>query len=194
MAAFDLKYVIIFSKRYTSLKTEELYRNVSRHKPEKPADNNSQSPFDPDWYETNRAEIAVIMGYFFLRYLNILYQKFDGDFVLCMVLGEIANHNISGFFSRRGSCVDVLKQFENYHERMKHLTPTNALSVSEATGIPRETVRRKIEKLQEKGWVVKSKKGELLISETVSEYFTKEFNKKILTELFQACDCLREIS
>jgi hypothetical protein len=111
-----------------------------------------------------------------------------------MVLGEIANHNVSGFFSKRGSCIDVLKQLETYTERMKHLTPTNAFSVSEATGIPRETVRRKIDKLQEKGWVVKGKKGELFISETVSDYFTKEFNKKILSELFEACDCLREIS
>jgi hypothetical protein len=155
---------------------------VSRHKPKKPADNNSQLPFDPDWYETNSSEIAVIMGYFFLRYLNLLYRKFDGDFVLCMVLGEIANHNVSGFFSRRGSSKDMLKQLENYDQRVKLLTPTNAFSVSEATGIPRETVRRKIEKLQKKGWVVKSKKGELLISETVTSVniLPKSSTKKYL--------------
>lgn len=171
---------------------------MSRKKFKNPDENNLDKTlelsYDPDWYEANRSEIAVIMGYFFLRYLNLLYRKFDGDFVLCMVLGEIANHNVSGFFSKLGSCNDVLKNLETHHERMKHLKPTNAFSISEATGIPRETVRRKIDKLREKGWVVKSKKGELTISKTVSEYFTKEFNKKILSELFKACDCLHEIS
>ena len=158
----------------------------------------SQLPFDPDWYEANRSEIAVIMGYFFLRYLNLLYRKFEGDFVLCMVLGEIANHNVSGFFSESGSCIELKKKLKIYLkkiylERMKHLKPTNAFSISEATGIPRETVRRKIDKLQEKGWIVKSDQGELFISETVSDYFTEDFNKEILTELFEANDCLRKL-
>jgi len=169
-------------------------RKKSKNPDEKHLDKQLELSFDPDWYEANRSEIAVIMGYFFLRYLNLIYRQFDGDFVVCMVLGEIANHNVSGFFSRRGSCNDVLKNLETHHERMKHLKPTNAFSISEATGIPRETVRRKIDKLQKKGWVVKTKKGELFISETVRDDFTREFNKKILSELFEACDCLHKIS
>jgi len=112
---------------------------------------------------------------------------------LCMVLGEIALHNISGFFSKQGSCIEVQKQLETYPARMKNLEPTNAFSISEATGIPRETVRRKIDKLQKKGWIVKSDRGELFITETVSEYFSKEFNKEILTELFEASDRLRKL-
>lgn len=168
-------------------------RNKSSSEAEKTGDPSTRLPFDPEWYDANRSEIAIIMGYYSLRYLNHLYRKFEGDFVMCMVLGEIANHNISGFFSRSGSCIEVQKESERYLDRMKHLEPTNAFSVSEATGIPRETVRRKIDKLQEKGWIIKNGQGELFISETVSDYFTKEFNKKLLAELFDANDCLREI-
>ena len=175
----------------------ELSDSSSHNRPQnqdKKADAKSyQLPFDPDWYEINRSEIAIIMGYYFLRYLNLLYQEFEGDFVLCMVLGEVANHNISGFFSKKGSCVEVQRKSETLKERMRHLKPTNAFSISEATGIPRETVRRKIDKLQKKGWIVKSDRGELFISETVSDCFTKAFNKKILTELFEASDCLRNL-
>ena len=149
--------------------------------------------FDPDWYVVNRYEIAIIMGFFFMRYLNLLYRKFEGDFVSCMVLGEIANHNVSGFFTEQGSCIEVLKQLKTRPERIKLLKPTNAFSISEVTGIPRETVRRKIDKLQKKGWIVKSEQGELFISETVGDHFTTEFNKKILAELFEANDCLRKL-
>lgn len=170
---------------------------MSRNKPKKQDanadDKGFQLPFESDWYNANRSEIAVVMGHFFLRYLNLLYREFKGDFVLCLVLGEIANHNVSGFFSENGTCLELLDQLKSYMERMKRLKPTNAFSISEATGIPRETVRRKIAKLQEKGWIVKNEQGELVISETVSDHFTKEFNKKILAELLDASDCVRKL-
>ena len=46
---------------------------------------------------------------------------------------------------------------------------TNFLSLSEFTNIPRETVRRKIEDLIAKGWVVRSKKGLMVSCSASSE-------------------------
>ncbi|MCC3246073.1 helix-turn-helix domain-containing protein [Methylocystis sp. WRRC1] len=37
--------------------------------------------------------------------------------------------------------------------------PTNASRISECTGIPRQTVRRKIQSLEERGWVHRSEGG-----------------------------------
>ena len=142
-------------------------------------------PFDPDQYDAHRNAVAIIMNHFFLRYLNLLYREFEGDLVLPIVLGEIAHHNIVRLYSRRGDSFEVYKNAANYTERMKHFEPTNAFSISQATGIPRETVRRKIDKLGKKGWVVKNDRGEVFISETVSGRFTKDFNKKILSELLE---------
>ena len=76
---------------------------------------------------------------------------------------------------------------------LKNLEPTNAYSISEATGIPKETVRRKIDKLVEKGWLVKSVRGEVTITERVGEHFTKDFNRKLLTELFETSDCIKNL-
>ena len=76
---------------------------------------------------------------------------------------------------------------------MKHLEPTNAYSISQATGIPRETVRRKIDKLQQKGWVVKNDRGEVVMSETVSDHFTKGLNKKILAELLMTSKSIQNL-
>jgi hypothetical protein len=149
--------------------------------------------FDLEAYDQHKSLVAVIMARFFLRYLNLLYREFEGDLVLPIVLGEIANHNLFRFYSPKCDSVEINKQGANYPERMKHLEPTNAHSISQATGIPRETVRRKIDKLQQKGWAVKSDRGEVVMSETVSDYFTKGFNKKILAELLQTSESIRNL-
>jgi DNA-binding IclR family transcriptional regulator len=38
----------------------------------------------------------------------------------------------------------------------------NALSIAEYTGIPRETVRRKVNELIQKGWVTRDDNGDLV--------------------------------
>jgi len=154
---------------------------------DKPAD------FDPQQYEVHKSTIAVIMGHFMLRHLNRLYDAFDGDLILPIVLGEIAHHNILRFYSRKGNCIEVHDQLATSPDWMENLEPTNAFSISQATGIPRETVRRKIDKLEKKGWIVKNDEGDVFISETVSEHFTKDFNKKILGELLETSECLKRI-
>jgi hypothetical protein len=133
------------------------------------------------------------MGRFFLRYLNLLYREFEGDLVLPIVLGEIAHHNIVRLYSIKSDSIEVHEQATTYSERMKNLEPTNAFSISQATGIPRETVRRKIDKREKKGWVVKNDRGEVCISEKVSDHFTTGFNKKILAELLEASENIRNL-
>ena len=63
----------------------------------------------------------------------------------------------------------------------------------QATGIPRETVRRKIGKLEKKGWIVKNDQGEVFMSDTVSEHFTNNLNKRILTELLVTSKRIKEL-
>ena len=99
---------------------------------------------DQKGYTEHSAEIATLMGWFFLRYLGRVYEKFEGDFVLAIVLGEIAHHNICHFYSkgkpRDPAKVTGLTSFQPWDD----LEPCNAFSLSAATGIPRETKRRKI--------------------------------------------------
>ena len=169
-----------------------MIRKKRTHKEDK-----THSPvFDQDQYETHKSAVAIIMGHFFLRYLNLLYREFEGDLVLPIVLGEIAHHNVRSYYSSKGSSIQVLAELEqlnNHPERLQQLESTNAYSISVATGIPRETVRRKIDKLEKKGWVVKNDQGEVFMSETVSEHFMKDFNKKLLSELLETTECIREL-
>jgi predicted transcriptional regulator len=164
-----------------------------RRKRRDEADETHPSVFDQEQYEKHKSAVAIIMGHFFLRHLNLLYREFEGDLILPVVLGEIAHHNIFRFYSCKGDSIEVHEQLVTYPERMRHLAPTNAFSISHATGIPRETVRRKIEKLEKKGWVVKNKKGDVLMTETVSEHFTKDFNKKLLSELLGTTESIKRL-
>jgi hypothetical protein len=160
---------------------------------EKATDQSQKFEIDPELYNQHKSLLAVIMNRFFLRYLNLLYREFEGDLVLPIVLGEIAHHNIIRLYSFKDGCIEINIKAADYPDRMKHLEPTNAYSISEATSIPRETVRRKIDKLQLKGWVVKNDQGEVTLSETVSDHFTKDLNKKILVELLEASQCIRTL-
>ena len=146
----------------------------------------------PDGYEKCRGEIAIRMGHFFLRYLSRLYREFDGDLALPIVLGEIAHHNIAGFYSAQGPL--PLTAPTQWFEPISYarLTPCNAFSLSAATGIPRETVRRKIATLVKRGWVKRNAKGEVVLVSTVARHFQPDLNvQQLLSELLELNDQLK---
>lgn len=53
------------------------------------------------------------------------------------------------------------------------LLPCNAFSISEYTGIPRETVRRKIAKLIKLGWLWKNEKSEVFLDPSIQDVFNE---------------------
>lgn len=60
--------------------------------------------FEHGQYENHKAEAAILMGHFFLCYLNVVYREFENDLDMPIVLGEIAHHNIYRFYSHKGKC------------------------------------------------------------------------------------------
>jgi len=51
------------------------------------------------------------------------------------------------------------------------MRPCNALSIAESCGLPRETVRRKIVKLIDRGYIYRSEDGFLFLTRSVGEDF-----------------------
>ncbi len=103
----------------------------------------------------------------FSNHLRKLYSDFDGDLVMALVFSEVAMRNMSRVLpllaaQRRRPAMPleaILKQVEK-----EMVMPCNALSIAEATGIPRETARQKIAKLEKKGWVMRPKHNMVLIT------------------------------
>lgn len=109
---------------------------------------------------------------FTIPYLCSVYREFEGDMVLCIVLGEIANRNVGQFFEKADDGVpETVLNDPAEHGRL--LRPCNAYSVAESTGIPRETVRRRVKVLIKRGWVAENEKGHLFVTQQAAEHFER---------------------
>jgi hypothetical protein len=90
-----------------------------------------------------------------------LYHRFDGDMVLVIVFGEIAIRNFHRVMEMRRD--EPYRLIDEERVKVVHATrasqpwmsPATVSSIARSTRIPRETVRRKVEALIERGWVVR---------------------------------------
>lgn len=102
------------------------------------------------WIEERLQEIhpAHVVG--FSRFVVELRKTFDGDLDAMLILACISAS------VRSEDWQGVLRGVEDIP--MQNV-PTNALSISQFTGIPRETVRRRVLKLEANGWIRRDKEG-----------------------------------
>lgn len=119
-------------------------------------------------YEANRARISVALSQFTVPLLSSIYRAFDGDMVASIVLGEIAHRNVEAWLSDRENDEGLLMNAEHREVVMR---PCNALSIAEACKLPRETVRRKVVALIERGYVYRNDEGHLFLTTTVGDDF-----------------------
>ena len=117
-------------------------------------------------------QVSHLIAGFTVPLLRTLYHQFDGDMVQMMILGEISLHNVAQFFRQGGADVPE-KLLDDMQRRDQLMQSCNALSISEATGIPRETVRRKVDQLLEKGWLYRDEHKRLMVRQGVSTGFAR---------------------
>lgn len=129
--------------------------------------------------------ITVLMNLMFARQLLGVYSRFDGDMVEAIVLGEVAHHNLAALIGGAGTpheLSDALRAAEAAPQ--PELLPTNAFSIAQSTGIPRETVRRKVDRLTRRGWLVKDADGSLFVAAAAGASFAA-FHVERLSDLLE---------
>lgn len=119
-------------------------------------------------YEANRARISLALSEFTVPLLSRIYQAFDGDMVAAIVLGEIAHRNVEAWLSEQQNPEQVLHEPDM---RTAVMRPCNALSIAQACGLPRETVRRKVVLLEKRGYIYRTDGGHLFLTRTVGDGF-----------------------
>jgi hypothetical protein len=124
-------------------------------------------------YERRSRYVSMVMSSFMLRHLRRLYHAFASDLVAPIILGEIAHYNVGHQFAQKGFPTDA--GFSLDGRPAGEFRPCNAFSISEATGIPRETVRRRVQVYVRRGWLVR-RQGGLVVSPTLAEAFLPMFN------------------
>jgi hypothetical protein len=119
-------------------------------------------------YEANRARISLALSEFTVPLLSRIYRAFDGDMVAAIVLGEIAHRNVEAWLAEYDNPEELLHDPARRETLMR---PCNALSIAETCGLPRETVRRKIVGLIDRGYVYRSDEGLLFLTSNVGDDF-----------------------
>ena len=133
-----------------------------------------------------RLELSYLIGHFVTDHLVRTFKLFDGDLTAAIVLATIAQHNLQRYYDEvardSGPGLDRLVETG---EHLPHLRYCNTLSVSAATGIPRETVRRKVRWLEQQGWISVGERGQLEVSRGLGERFAA-FDAAMI-ERFETC-------
>ncbi len=139
----------------------------------------SKAEFSDIAYAANDAGIAIVMGELMLAHLRRIYQTFDGDLMLAMILAEIAHYNMQNLVrGERFRNTDIAAYVAE-----NRLKPVNTLSLSQSCSIPRETLRRKIRKLIDAGLILKTQDGNLHVTEKCMARFGPDFNKALLKDI-----------
>jgi hypothetical protein len=92
------------------------------------------------------------------RFLIHCREHFDGDLDLFLVLAVIGDRSFAS------GVVSVDMDYAGFMDDERQRTPPqpiNSLSISSFSRIPRETVRRKVKQLMDRGWVVRDENGHL---------------------------------
>ncbi len=100
--------------------------------------------------------------------LSGIYREFSGDMVSAIVLGEIAHRNVEAWLNDQSNPEVAL---DDEARRTSLMRPCNALSIAEACGIPRETVRRKVALLIGRGLIERDPSGHLFLTRSVGDDF-----------------------
>ena len=123
--------------------------------------------------ERHKGAIVVLMNLMLVRHLASVYHEFEGDVVEAIVLGEIAHYNLSPLIGRARNVHELSAAIGTGDAELAGLVPTNTYSIAQATGIPRETVRRKVAKLARRGWIVRERGGNLFVAADTHSAFTE---------------------
>lgn len=126
----------------------------------------------------------------FIRLLSGLRQVFDGDLDSVLILAVVGSAVLPRDRLPKDLAYD---DFLTGESRRNLVTPLNTHSISQITGIPRESVRRKLSKLQKKGWTVRDDRGHWAIGDEARSQLhpVTDMSMEYLSSVVQAFDKAR---
>jgi hypothetical protein len=131
--------------------------------------------FDESIYKANWHPIYFVVFSFIHRFMSRNLQETGMDYLTNKIASEIWIYNFSHTLKAH-EYADIADHLENDAGRSHILKKCNAYSIAQYLGVPHQTVRRKVQFLIDKGWVVRSSDGLLSISAACEAEFKPEFN------------------
>lgn len=144
-----------------------------------PRHTHRNNAFDRKRYAKHELQFAVILGQYHARHARMLFDLYHGDFLLPMILGEVAFRNVSGVIGEQDAFAHGIEDELDALHSPGAFKPCNASSIALSTGIPRETVRRKLAILERDGHITREDGGFVLTkkprTKTLPEVGYKDF-------------------
>lgn len=148
---------------------------------------------DPEQFDRHYPQLTYEAGLFMVAYLRRLHAQFDGDLAAAIVLGEIAQHNVRRFMREvLPASGKPAAEAATDEAIAASLRRCNVTSVAEASGIPRESVRRKVAGLVAQGLVSRDAKGGLAVTRKVGQHF-RDFDREMIAGLVELAGRMQEI-
>lgn len=121
-------------------------------------------PINREFLIQNFGDLWPVHNRGFTALLIECRRCFDGDMDQLLILSVIGDRTLGTARAKGLNYADFLegKRAVGIPRRI------NTQSVADSTGIPRETVRRKIRRLIERGWVQKNEDGTLEVTESAA--------------------------
>ena len=116
--------------------------------------------FDADSARIHFGLIWPVHNDAFSELLVALRRHFGGDLDRMLVMAIIGSRHLA----RGGIHGMSYDQFTAKGKAEHNPAPINVQSIADYSGIPRETVRRKVRDLERLGWIERGKKGYLIAS------------------------------
>lgn len=128
----------------------------------------------------------------FTRLLIQLRDHFDGDLELVIIMAVVAERTRPENWTPE---LHTYRQLtEQPYEGHKQI-PINLQSVADYSGIPRETVRRKVKLLERRGWVTRDVNGLLAVGLSAAKDLEEATSQSVgyLETLFRVFEEVREL-
>lgn len=147
---------------------------------------------DPEGaFDRSFSLVAFIMNRYLIDHmLRCARQLVDGDFEALILFGVLAHQNAAHLMPPGTLPTAVLNERGRVDDFQGRVRPMLLRDISAITGIPRETARRKLEKLATMGFAERSGKG-WSVSAQRMEPDLREFTRESIKRLLAASDEVR---
>ncbi|MCU0809845.1 MAG: helix-turn-helix domain-containing protein [Thiobacillaceae bacterium] len=145
-----------------------------------------------DHFDKAYGLVAFSLNRYIVDHLLRFARQFGPDYPMLVVWGVLAHQCVIHLIPAGSRPTDVLDQNGLLADPNPDLRPVRQRDLSQITGIPKETVRRKLIKLEQSGWIKRKGPGWILDRENLDPEL-REFSRESAKRMLAVSDHIRQL-
>lgn len=157
-----------------------------------PARGNSAAPHDLEHFDQAFGLVAFATNRFIVDHLLRFARQFGPDYQMLVIWTVLAHQSVLHLIPLGSRPQDLLNQDGMLASTDPDYRPVRQRDLSQITGIAKETVRRKLLKLEQNGWIVRKGPGWVMARDSIGPEL-REFSRETAQRLLAAADHVRRL-